>query len=276
MPSLKRQYRKPLSLVLGLLLVLTASIWFGQVLGKYYIGNMARDEVGKTTSFPYLPVSSREGAGKKKVLRLNKFDYYTIRAGTFSGQEQAVLLGKNLAEKGLPSLVTGSPPYQVLIGFTSNGEKLAPLAASILVDGEEAVVVKGEVNAVSFKFEETDTVAANTVAPYLGEISISLNKGLLLYKGISASDEVLTALRPKFTELARELEGLAGRGRQIAAREKDSPYSRDMLNLAGRCADWARSLTELEAGFQDNRLLASQQKGLALLEDYHRFLGENN
>lgn len=258
---------KRLSAALALLLVLTASVCFGQVMGKFYIANMTGSS---------LPMSPPDGGGKTKVLRLNKFDYYSIQAASYPRQEQALLLGEGLAGKSLPAVVSGNSPYLVLVGFTNNREKLAPLAAGITVDGVQAVVVKGEVNAVSFRFEAKDTVAADVIAPFLGDLSIALNKGVMLYSGVSTADEAIKSVRPKFTELAREVEGLTGRGREIGAREEGAPYAQDVLKLARRCSDWAVSLADLEKDFQDVRLLVSQQMALALLEDYHRFLTDRN
>jgi len=274
--SRKRQHRKPLSPVLALLLVLVVSVCFGQVLGKFYIGNISGDEDGKVDQGSYLPLLFEEGTGKKKVLRLKKLDYYSIRAGVFNEQEPAVLLGKTLAEKGLPAIVTGSSPHLVLVAFVNNNEVLLPLADSIRVDGEKAVVVKGVVNAVSFKFDANDAAAADIVAPFLGELSVSLNKGLLLYNSVSTRDEVMKNVKPKFAVLAREVEGLAGRGFEIAKTQKDSPYREAVYNIAQRCSDWAASLSNLDANFQDAQLLISQQMALALLEDYHGFIAGTN
>ena len=276
MTSRKYRYGKPLSAALALLLVLTTAVCFGQVLGKFYISNISRDGESERDTVSYLPISSRDGAGKIKVLRLNRFEYYSIQAGAFTEQRQAVLLGKSLGEKGLPAVVGGVSPHVVLVGFTNNQEKLLPLAERITVNNAGAVVVKGEVNAVSFKFEEKDTVASSVIAPFLGDVSIALNKGLLLYSGVTTADEVIKGVRPKFAELAREVAELAGRGRDIAAQGKDSPYAQDVLKLAQRCSDWAASISELDKDFQDIRLLVSQQMALALVEDYHRFLAGTN
>jgi hypothetical protein len=270
---LKRRRGRPVVLII--LLVIAASLFFGQVLGSFYLGNISRGSAGENGLEGITP-SWREGTKKKKVLRLNQFDYYSVQAGAFSSRETALLLGNSLARKGLPAVIAGQSPCRVLVGFLNNREKLLGLAESITVDGSKAAVVQGQVNSVSFKFTAGDKEAEEDIAPFLGRLSTCLHKGLLLYSNVDIEGENMKEHRPRFGLLARELEELGRKGRSIAGENKQSAYSAGVLILAGRCENWAASLLKLEETWQGTQMLISQQQALALLEDYHSFMAESN
>ena len=266
MRSRRRIQKRVFSITLIFLIILTVSVCFGQVLGNFYLTNINKET---------LP-SSVESNIKIKALRLNKFDYYCVLAGTYTIQEQALSVGNSLAQKGLPAVISGGSPYTVLLGFVNNPESLLPLADSIQVDGQKAIVQKGEVNTVSFKFEAKDSFAGGQVAPFLGSISVCLNKGLLLYTGVSAHEDTIQQFRPKFSVLALELQDLAKKGTNLAASEQAATFAEALSILALRCRKWAESLQQLEKQWQDINILVSQQQALALLEDYGCFLADTN
>lgn len=265
--------KKKAVVVFFILAILLVSLFFGQVIGRIYLSDLAGEKDGSDES----GIISVPGNGvKKKVLRLGKVDYYTVQAGEYDRQEQALLLGKSLAGKGLPAVITGGSSYRVLLGFVSRAESLEPLAASIKVDGQQAVVVKGQLNSVAFKFQSGDKEAESLVAPFLGRVSLSLSKGLLLYSGIETGDVLLASLKPKFALLASELEDLAADGAADKGKLTDPGYQTAVGGLAEWCSRWASSLRMLEKNWEDSLLLKSQQQGLALLEEYHRFLAGTN
>ncbi len=266
MRSRRRIPNRIFSIALVFFTVLLVSVCFGQVLGNFYLANIGKDA----------PLSAVESVQKKKALRLTKFDYYCVLAGTYTEQEQALAVGTSLAEKGLPAVISGVSPYTVLVGFANDEENLSPLAASIQVDGKKAVIQKGEVNAVSYKFDAADSFAGEEVAPFLGSISLYLNKGLLLYTGYSAKDETMQQFKPKFAVLATQLQDLAKKGTNLAAQKQAAPCAEALSILALRCSRWAESLQQLENQWQDLNILISQQQALALLEDYSRFLANTN
>jgi len=280
----------PFFLVLAL--VIGATLLFGQVLGRFYLanilqvpsadvaqrplasrGNAAPDNPQREQILSRQTGTARVGQSQKmKVLRLTKEQYYTIVLAESAQREEALQLGQRLGEQGLPVIVTAQAPYRVLLGFVNNEARLATLAERIKI-GEKAGRVSCEtLNGVAFKFPADDTFAAETLAPYLGRISVCLAKGLLLYKNITVADEEMIALRPKFAVLAGELEKVAAEGAQIAAASQDEAIK----GLAELCGQWGQGLGELGREWGDDRLLKSQQQALVLLEEYHRFLSTTN
>ena len=250
--------------------VIAASIVLGQVIGGFYLVNLSKNET------VVLEIKNSEQDSKKKILRLKKFPFYTVQMAAFNSKEEAVSLGRKLAEKGLPALITGESPHKVWLGFVNNQEKLLALADSILVNNQKSIVVKGEVNSVAFKFTAGDTFAEKEIAPFLGRISICLEKGLLLYGSPSIRDYSESDYKDKFSLLAGELKEVSAMGLNIARQEGASGVADGILVLTERCRDWAKSLDELNNQWQVQKLILSQQQALALMEDFHRFLGNSN
>jgi len=265
-----RRRRYFFSAAVSLILVLIASLLFGHVLGNLYLGNIA-SETGGSIAVP-VPANG----GKTKVLRLKVLTYYTVEAAAYNEHETALNLGKSLAENGLPVVVTGSVPHRVRLGFLNNEENLAPLARSILVDGKRAEVVRGEINASSFKFAAADKYAAEEVAPFLGEVSLNLEKALLLNAGVDCQEDQLSKLRPKVAELASDVEALAAQGAELASRGKDSPYAPYLANLSAALHNWGQSLNDLAVVWNNGKLLSSQQQALVVLEEYGRLIDATN
>lgn len=263
--SCRNRPAKFMTIILVLLFILVVSLSFGQVLGNYYY-----EQIASTKQVSYDVQNAA-----KKVLRLNKATYYSLLAAEFTKREAAVQLGNTLAEKGLPAIVTGGSPYRVLLGFFNNRESLISLTGSLKIDGQTPTIIAGEINSVSFKFLKEDQLAEKEVAPFLGQLSTCLHKGLLLYSSIDIEDQKLKEMKPKFLVLAGELEETADRGRLIAQKE-ESAYTQGLTTLAERCAKWAESLRNLEKNWAVLPLLVSQQHALALLEDFHRFMENTN
>ncbi|QNB47569.1 hypothetical protein BR63_15585 [Thermanaerosceptrum fracticalcis] len=262
-----------LSIFLVVSAVVAASLVLGQVVGGFYLVNLAKDEIATVN-----PTKSAEqdSSGKKKVLRLKQFNYYTVQIAAFSQQEEALALGRKLAEKSLPVVITGEPPYKVCLGFVNNQEKLLTLANSIQVNGQKSIVVKGEVNSIAFKFAAEDTFAEKEIAPFLGRVSICLEKGLLLYGSTDIKDYPESDFKGKFSLLVGELYEVSTMGLNIARQEKARETTKGILILTERCRDWAKSLEVLNGQWQEKNLILSQQQALALVEDYYRFLGNSN
>lgn len=268
MTSLRRNPLNTLKVLVLIVLILGISVYFGQVMGGFYLGNLARSDNR---------VDAKPGAAAtKKILRLKNIEYYTIQAAAFNDQDSSAKVGKVLAEKGFPVVVTGEAPHQVLLGFVNDGSKLAALAESIQVNGQKAKVIKGQVNCVSFKFDSRDSFAQNMAAPFMGELSNSLEKGLLLYSGITTSDQDIGRYRNKFTVLARELDELAKKGENITADNNESGLCQGIIELSGLCKSWSEGLLKLESSWNDAQLVLTQQQALVLLEEYHRFINTTN
>jgi hypothetical protein len=268
-PNLKRF----LSIFVVVAAVVVASLVLGQVIGGFYLVNLTKDEIVTVNGSKS---SEQDSSGKKKVLRLKKFAFYTVQVAAFNQQEEALSLGRKLAEKSLPVVITGEPPHKVWLGFVNNQEKLLILANSIQVNGQKSIVVKGEVNSIAFKFAAGDTFAEKEIAPFLGRISLCLEKGLLLYGSTGIKDYPESDYKGKFSLLAGELQEVSTMGLNIARQEKARETAQGILILTERCRDWAKSLEQLNGQWQEEKLILSQQQALALVEDFHRFLGNSN
>lgn len=268
--------RQIFTFILVLSFVLLVSLSFGHVLGNFYVGNIANEKYEQTNTDLNKLFPTSAGGTTTKVLRLNKIPYYTIQAGAFPTKESALSLGYVLAEKGLPAVVMEKESYFVMIGYLNNADKLSVLADSISIDGQKPVVQEKEINAISFKFMKGDTYAETGVAPYLGDISTALHKGLLLYSDIKPDENSLLELKQKFVLLAEELRRLDLAGKALADKGQGSGFGEGLLILAKRCGSWADSLSKLNENCTDLALLISQQQALALLEDYHRFMTATN
>lgn len=268
MTSLRRNPFSALKVLVSIILILCISIYFGQVMGGFYLGNMA-----KSDSRADVKVGS---INTIKILRLKTIDYYTIMAAICNDQISAAKVGKILAEKGYPAVVTGKAPFKVLIGFVNDGSKLAVLADSIKVEGQKAQVFKGEINDISFKFDSRDSFAKDKAAPFLGELSCALEKGLLLYSGITISDQDINRYKSKFLVLAKELDELAVTGENITVNNKASELCQGIEKLSKLCRDWSEGLVRLEETWNNEQLIFTQQQALVLLEEYHRFIDTTN
>ncbi len=267
------QRKKRTVTVIALIAVmLFVSLCCGQVLGRYLLNKM----VGAGNKNPAeTEVTGRQTAGRK-VLRLEQFCYYTVKVGC-EDYEKSLELGNALAREGIPAVVAGKPPWCVMVGFLNNEENLALLAGKIRALGCEASVIRVGVNDVFFKFDASDKKAAEEIAPFLAKLSVSLHKGLLLYNGTSVKEEGLADFKPKFAVLAQELSAMTAKGRAIGSGLASGDMRREAINrLAGYCEEWAQSLQELNNGWSDGSLLLSQQRALALAEEYKRFLSDTN
>jgi len=260
-------------------LILLFTLFLGQGLGRFYLGNINREVSAETLQKKIVASRggnlSRQAPPKLKVLRLNQVDYYTILVTTLEEREAALQVGNELGQKGLPVIVTGEGPYQILLGLVNNQETLVDLAQKIKVDAKKAEVRKDCLNKVAFKFTAEDTFAAEKIAPFLGEISFCLEKGLLLYQSIGVKEEKLILLRPKFSELADSLENTANEG-MVLCKGKNDETARVLGILSGLCTEWAQSLRIVGKEWTDLALLKSQQQGLVLLEEYHRYIKTTN
>lgn len=264
--------KKIISILISLVLVLILAVSFGQVMGSYYLENISKDpgELG-----PRPPVS-RENTGRTRVLRLNKYTYYTILLSEQNDRDAVLNLGQSLAQKGLPVIITGNPPYRVLLGFINNGEKLSSLAESIRIDEKKGTVIRSEINSISYKFSSHDTFAEKNIAPYIGRLSTALEKSLALYSGIRTEEENIKNNKARFAALAGELEKLAAEGEQLSKEIKDSGLASRISSLSASLRKWAQSLRHLESGWSDTSLLISQQQALVFLQEYEEFLKETN
>lgn len=270
---------KILSFLLAIVLVIFFTLFLGQVLGKFYLANIQGGEVQEELVKRSLPSRGSSNAGelnkKKKVLRLKKVEYYTILVATVDRQEEALRIGRELGKKGLPAVVTRGDSYRILLGLLNNREKLIPLAERIKVGEVRAEIISESLNKLAFKFEASDTFAAGKIAPFLGKVSLCLEKGLLLYKNITIADEEIASLRPKYALLADSLEEAANEGAQIAQEIKTGTGD-DLKTLSRLCKEWAQVLRLLDQEWTDLTLLKGQQQGSALLEEYHRFIAKTN
>jgi len=267
--------KKIISLGISLSLVIALSLLFGQVLGNLYLDNLAEDLAVPGTG----ATTGGSNGSKIKVLRLKPLTYYTINVAGFSEYEQAIEVGKILAEQKLPAVITGSSPHYVRLGFLNNAGQLARLAQRITVDGQKAEVSEADINSISFKFPENDSYAAEVLAPFIGEVSLSLEKALILNRDLDCTSDEMKRLKPMFGELGQEVLALASRGTEIAAQlaEIDSPHTPYLRDLAAALYNWGQSLKELDAiNWNNNQLLYSQQQTLVVIEEYQRLLQTTN
>ncbi len=263
-----RSVKKTILVLVFIICALTISLCFGQVIGKYYLTRINHDVV---ESDPYRLLA--HSSGKKKVLRLEKKTYYSILIAQYQQQKTAVLLGERLAEKGWPAVISSTSPYQVYLGFINNKEKLQSLAERIKVEGQETQVITGEINNCSYKFPAEDKFAAQKIAPFLGKIDICLKKAVLLFSDISVQSEEMLKYKTKYANLAEELEKTATTGFKIAEEAKNRKEKDQIKGLAEGCRLGAESMRALSENWQDIKLLDAQQKALALLLNYHQFIG---
>ncbi len=267
-----RKKKRTVTVIALMAVMLFTSLCCGQVLGRYLLNKMAGAENKNSAG---IVVNGRQTAARK-VLRLEQFYYYTIKAGC-EDYEKSLELGNALAREGIPAVVAGKPPWCVMVGFLNNEENLALLQGRIRALGCEASVIRVGVNEVFFKFDAGDKKAAEEIAPFLAKLSVSLHKGLLLYNGISVKEEGLADFKPKFAVLAQELGTMVAKGRAIGSGLASEDLRRETINrLAEYCEEWAQSLQELNNGWSDGSLLLSQQRALALAEEYERFLSDTN
>lgn len=277
------------SFFLIFLFILFFTLLLGQGLGRFYLGNITREVSAETLS---RSISSSRGSNlpkednhKMKVLRLKQTEYYSILVATFEERETALKVGKELGQKGLPVIVTSKSQreeggaekgsFQVLLGLASNETALASLADQIQVGAQKAIVQKDYLNLVAYKFSAEDTFSAEKIAPYLGEISLCLEKGLLLYQSTKIQGKEFLLLRPKFSELAASLEQVAKQGETIKL-ERTDVTGTGLGSLAELCVQWAQSLHEVEKEWTDLALLKSQQQALVLIGEYHRYINLSN
>lgn len=268
------------SFLLVFIMIISFTLLLGQGLGRLYLGNITREVVNEEY-FKGSITSSRGGSisgeinAKTKVLRLNQVGYYSILVTTVEERQSALQIGKELGQKGLPVIVTGEKPSRILLGLVNNEASLLDLADKIKVGEENATVSKDYLNKVAFKFAAEDTFAAEKIAPFLGELSLCLEKGLLLYRSIEVNEEKLLPLRPKFSELANSLEDVAKEGKLISLESKEEMVETLGL-LSELCVKWSQSLRDVESEWNNLSLLKSQQQGLVLIEEYHRYIKLTN
>lgn len=256
-------FKRRLFIVITFLILILATFLVGQVLGSYYLANIKGNSVMEIVY------------NKKKVLKLKQIDYYTILLASYDDQKKAISLEKAFSEKNIPVVITDNSPYCILLGFVNNSESLQVLAEKILVDNKKAVVVNRQINEVCFKFDASDTYAEKELAPFLGKVSMCLEKGVIINSGISIQMDSVKRYQKKFPQLAKELEEIALEGISISQDTHNVTYNEEIKGIASSCQEWANSLRQLEENWSDENLLISQQKALALLSDYHHYLSNS-
>jgi hypothetical protein len=200
-------------------------------------------------------------------LRLKQVETYSILVTSSANKENALLIAREMGKKGYPVIVTGQTPYRVLMGFCGQEEKLTALAARIKVGKDGAKVICEQLNKEAFKFASDDSYAEKEIAPFLGKVTLCLEKGIIIYNNAGVSGEETSALKNRISALAKSVEELANEG--LGLTEEKYKYIRV---LSERAKTWAVSLRRLEANITEANLLENQQKALALKEEYHYFL----
>lgn len=256
--------------MITLLLILTFSLTFGQVLGNLYLENLDSHS-GSTIPTPVTK-------GKVNVLRLNVIKYYTVEVASYEEREKAVKVGNILAEQGIPVVITGTAPYRVQLGFLNQAEKLSPLAQAITVDGQKARIIEKEINSLAYKFPEENVLARERIAPFLGQVSLALEKAVLLNGEIDCTLSHFVLIKPKFLELAEYIVILTAEGQEIVGllQEGDPQQVDYFISLVEALSKWASSVKELETEWNDRQLLISHQHTLAVIEEYQSFIKLTN
>lgn len=242
-----------------LALVLLATLLLGRGLGHFYLSNMAEGTPEIPTRNVFL-TSRGEFPGKKRVLRLNQVPCYTWQIASLEEKKEALKIGKQWSQKGYPVIITGEGPFEVLLGLVNQKEGFNTLE----IPGE---LKEDCLNKIAFKFAAEDFESAEKIAPFLGQVSLCLEKGLFLYPHFVLNEE-LALCRPKFVQLADSLLEVAQIGEKI---EEEA-----ILQLVKLCVEWEMSLRLMEKEWTQAAYLKSQQQALVLLEEYHRFLKQTN
>lgn len=262
--------------IIALVAVFLFILFLGWGWGHFYLGNIKSErsspEINRSVMLAARGGSSQTVAARKKmVLRLEQVEYYTILVDTVAEQEKAWKKGQELGQKGFPVIISGEGPFVILLGLAGEEGALQGLEKLIKQVIPTAEIRPDYLNKVAYKFRQDDSWALEKMAPFWGKVSLSLEKGLLLYTVASLNEEIFLRQKSKFGLLADSLAELAAEGQKIV-QENPSEMAELGRCWPDLCRQWSESLRQVECEWTDAAFFRSQQKGLAFLEEYHRLL----
>jgi len=255
--------------------VLTASILFGQLLGGFYIYNLVVED---NPPVPEKKVVGTEvpKAPKRKVLRLEPIEFYTIQVGIFPEAKLAQKSIDQLVGLGLRPFVSSQPPYKIWVGCFSEINSGRDLEAALKNQGFEAFIGKGLINDRALKFPGDNKYMLDYFAPLLGKYDIIFNHSLKMFQSPKISAYKPEVWESMIKKIQSEVDDGLKSTDEILQLSDSALYQNDLQNLKEKGKVYREGLNSILASAGDEAVLSTQGNLLELIAAYHRLIDQTN
>lgn len=267
--------RRVLTIIFLGVVVLFTSVLFGQVLGGFYIYNLVVEDNPSIVDNKKINTQA-PAPPKRKVLRLDPIEFYTIQAGTFQEKKSAQNSIDKLASFGLRPFVTSQSPYKIWVGCFSEMNSGRDLETALKNQGFEAFIGKGLINDRALKFPGDDKFMIDYFAPLLGKYDIILDHSMKMFQSPKISAYKPDIWKNMIEKVKSEtVEGIMGID-ELLQLPKSSAYRNDLIKLKDKAEAYSQGLNNIINSQKDKDVLSSQGQLLELIAAYHNLINQTN
>ncbi|MGI6224893.1 MAG: SPOR domain-containing protein [Peptococcales bacterium] len=263
------------AIIISGLVVLIVSLLFAQLLGGFYIYNLV---VGDN-----LPISENTEVkapipppSKKKVLRLEPIEFYTIQVGIFPDTTNAQDSLKKLTGLGLRPFVTSQAPYKIWVGCFSDVNSGKDLENALKKHGFEAFIGKGIINDRALKFPGDDDFILDYMAPLLGTFDMILNHSLKMFQSPKISTYKPVVWDNMIDKLQNEVADGLGSLDEVLKISGSGIYENELKKLKDKAQAYQGSLGRIIDTRSDDEVVYCQGHLLELIAAYHNLINLAN
>ncbi|MDK2823336.1 MAG: hypothetical protein PWQ67_2467 [Clostridia bacterium] len=266
--------RKLFTLVIATITVLIVSILFGQLLGGFYIYNLL---VGDNLSLEHKEVKLQATPmEKRKVLRLEPIDFYTIQVGIYPEVKSAQSSIDKLVNLGLRPFVSSEPPFKIWVGCFGEISLGKELENALKQQGFDAFRGKGLINDRALKFPSNNIFMKEKFAPLLGKYDLVLRHSIKMFRSPKISEYSLDLWENMITKVQSEISEAVTYLDNLKEMEESKDYHRELLNLKEKAISYGQSLNLILKSKSDEAVLYSQGHLLELIAAYHNLITNTN
>ncbi|KJS88039.1 MAG: hypothetical protein JM58_02340 [Peptococcaceae bacterium BICA1-8] len=254
---------------------LVISMLFGQLLGGFYIYNLVVEDNPSVLELrevnPQTPTVL-----KRKVLRLEPIDFYTIQAGIYQEASSAQACIEKLGSLGLRPFVTVEPPYKIWVGCFSEAASGKDLEAQLKGQGFEVFIGKGLINDRALKFPGEDEFMINYFAPLLGKFDIILNHSMKMFQSPNVAVFKPDIWENMIEKVQEELNEGISEVDKVLKRQESFSYQIELLQLKDKTQAYEVGLKIINGSKSNGAVVNSQRQLLELIAAYHNLITKTN
>lgn len=253
---------------------LVISMLFGQLLGGFYIYNLVVED--NPSVLELSEVNPQTSLVKRKVLRLQPIDFYTIQAGIFQEASSAQASIDKLVSLGLRPYVTPEPPFKIWVGCFGDMASGKDLEDRLKNQGFEVFIGKGLINDRALKFPGEDEYMINYFAPLLGKYDIILSHSMKMFQSPN-----VTVFKPDVWEnmikkVQIELNEGISEVDKVLNRQESFNYQSELLKLEEKTQAYEKGLNIIKGSKSNEAVINSQGQLLELIAAYHNLISKTN
>lgn len=261
-------------IILGIVIIVV-SVLFAQFLGSFYIYNLVVEDNPPVSQDKHVKVTVPLPP-KKKVLRLDPIEFYTIQVGIFPEAKSAQSSLDKLASIGLRPFISSQPPYKIWVGCFSDMNSGKEWENRLKKQGFEVFIGKGIINDRALKFPGDNEFMIDYLAPLLGKFDIILDHSLKMFQ----SPQIATYNTEVWENVIRKMQGEVVEGlmsiNEILELPESFVYQNELSKLKEKAEAYGQGLNTIITSKNDEGVLYSQGHLLELVAAYHNLINQAN